>query len=642
MRKLTILFMLSLLFSLSACSKSSPNSLSTKSACAVSHGLEFCITNGVVNDAKTSMSVEAKTLTGELKPGDLMLGLAWQGRETPIIMKDQGGNVFPMSAQVLQNQDQKTGNIVEQVEFAPLPLFAGHTVKLTIPAFVAQVDLNQTIQIDLGSDPMPNANISIDADISVLGNIIHFQKARLIGDGINSLRLYLDSEPIESVDGIRPIQLEPGKPEKINDLYGSGMLEGSKDVFVELITPSGKITGILTMPIIRATVLVEGPFEFSYSFPASGMQTITPSPIVSANSPTESVIPTTSLDNHYYSGQPLTSGDLLYSVWADNKTNVYVFSPTQDTQPILFATLPGQASFLHLHSDGQGFDYLAGSYNPENNDIKQSQLYTLTFDDSKLSKLPIISPGHIFWPTWSSDGHLVAFEFKNNDLTNSGYNIGWIDINCQDKGECPVQILPRSNEFELYRPVFSPEGYRLAINGANLDTGTGDIYTLEFDANRNLGPAINFTNTKQYTDYDVKWLNNDTIIWRCEQGNVEQPTKAICKQGINSNSLPTLFTFDDYFTFGVSDLEKYFWTVTINRDAGRQTDLWLHDGTSQTNLGSGVSLDLDYFMPAFSPDEQYLAYVLESKTLYFVNLLTGEKKIVQTGENRVSWILWVP
>ncbi len=120
----------------------------------------------------------------------------------------------------------------------------------------------------MGENPQSDQVISLKADIHVLGTTVRFRKATWVGDGVNSLHLTLVAEPVETKDGIPPLMLQMGKPERVDDLYGSGNLNGSKDLFVELIRPlrpQGKISGVLELPIVQATVILSGPFEFTFS-----------------------------------------------------------------------------------------------------------------------------------------------------------------------------------------------------------------------------------------------------------------------------------------------------------------------------------------------------------------------------------------
>ncbi len=129
----------------------------------------------------------------------------------------------------------------------------------------------------MGADPQPDQVLSLDADVQVLDTTVRFRKATLIGDGVNSLRLTLDAEPPESVNGVTPIALEMSKPDRVDDLYGSGNLAGSKDLFVELVRPQGKINGVLELPVVKATVAIAGPFEFTFSLSQTAPQ-VSPTP----------------------------------------------------------------------------------------------------------------------------------------------------------------------------------------------------------------------------------------------------------------------------------------------------------------------------------------------------------------------------
>jgi len=58
----------------------------------------------------------------------------------------------------------------------------------------------------------------------------------------------------------------------------AGRWWGGKGLFVELILGGKKITGVLDLPIVSATVIVQGPFTFTFNL--SDLPALTPTPLV--------------------------------------------------------------------------------------------------------------------------------------------------------------------------------------------------------------------------------------------------------------------------------------------------------------------------------------------------------------------------
>ncbi|MDO9128485.1 MAG: hypothetical protein Q7U34_01335, partial [Anaerolineales bacterium] len=351
--------------------------------CVESHDLQLCVLTATQSEGKTIVLVEAKSLGGQLAPGgDFMSELVWQDENSSVAIVDAHRNTLPMEMAQPATLSNAPEGRAAQLTFSGVPT-DGQLIKLIIPGFYASVDVNQFVTVELGSDPQPGT-IPVNSDVQVLGQTIRFRSGRLEGDGVTGLRLYLDSEPVTKLDGIEPYSLELGKPERIDDLFGSGNLAGSKDLFVELIQSSGKVTGQLVLPVVKATAVIHGPFEFNII--VSSTQLKSPTPIVAnpgnfVPAPTATPI---SLNSYFYSGQVIESGDLLYTVLNDDKTQVYAFTPGAGQQSRLLVTLPGAASQIYLHPDRKGLDYLAGVQT--NRDgifyIKDISLYSIRFDES--------------------------------------------------------------------------------------------------------------------------------------------------------------------------------------------------------------------------------------------------------------------
>ena len=605
--------------------------------CVEKHGLNLCVLAATTSTENTSVLIQAQSTNPQLIVGSTMQGLTWQTETEQVKLTDEQGNAFPMGS-------EQNGTLT----FAPLA--GNQKMTLTVPALLASVDIpDQSITVDVGDDPQPDTIIPLDVNIQVLNTTVHFSQATFVGDGVNSLRLTLNAdEPLQAAGGLTPASLELGKPDRIDDLYGTGMLAGSKDIFIELIRPNGKITGVINIPIVGAMVIVDGPFEFTFNLTDALSPAPTPAeadPNIFSPAPISTPL---LLDDYYYSGQKLDRGDLLYVVWNGDQTDIYQIIPSNHP-PILFITLPGHAYSLYLHPDNQGINYLAGKYNAENNSMDNTQVYVLRFDESKPRLLPV-APARMDWPTWSYDGRLLAFNAVMNTPGGNPEQIGWIDLNCEQAGECPIQYLNVPAEYELYAPEFSFDRYLLAINGANTETGAGDIYLTHFDENMQPVELQNLTNTSQYGDEWATWLSGNTLAWICGQGDPGNETFSICLKDLSSNTeSQIIFSFDDWYHYGISTNGNFFWQNTINRQTEREMQMWLYPRNGVGRLiVSAPTFDLDYAQPSFSANEQYLAFVSTresfktgNETLHIINTSNGQELTKIDSLYPVAWLGWV-
>jgi len=615
--------------------------------CVEKHGIKLCLQAATTGSEATSVLIDATATNPALGTSAWLQGLVWQSRTEPVTLRDEQGNIYPLDIR----RPPLDGTL-----FFP-PLGGTHTLTLTIPALYATVDISdQMITVDMGTDPQPGTIIPLDANIQVLGATVHFSKATFVGDGVSSLRLTLNADgPIQTVDGITPEALELGRPARVDDLYGGGTLVDGKGLFVELIQGGRKITGVLDLPIVSATVIVQGPFTFTFNL--SDLPAITPTPLVADPgnfSPAPTPTPM-SLDSYSYSGQTLQTGDLLYAVWNGSHSDLYRFNPANGIKPALFVTLPGRVFSIHLYADRAGMDYLAGQINSDMV-VESTALYTLRFSDPRPRLLHTSPDGIITYPVWSFDGRLMAFAFQLPDPGELWPRVGWIDMNCRSSGECPVQVLDAPAEYKLGASAFSPQGYWLAMNGVDTTYAAGEIYLLQFDNNAQPGQVQNITNTGGVFDGGPQWIAGNKLAWNCTISDANDPNRDIphiCLQDISSGSASPqkIFTNNDFdFVFGLSSQGNYFWqNVFVRIDPGSY-QMWLHDRKGNSRmLSAAPNFDGGYERPAFSQDERFLAYFSASdydksvpETLHIANTSTGQELAIFDNINPVGWMGWVP
>jgi hypothetical protein len=167
-------------------------------------------------------------------------------------------------------------------------------------------------------------------------------------------------------------------------------------------------------------------------------------------------------------------------------------------------------------------DFLTGNYDRATNMVDAMGLYTLRFSDRQPRWLHTSPEGMLLWPTWSSDGRLLAFDLQLLDPGEIFPRIGWIDLNCRASGECPIQFLDAPVGYGLSGPIFSPQGDWLAITGVDAPSGAGEIYLLPFDKDAQPSQLQNFTNTPEVNDGSAGWVAGNKLVWiRMEPGNDE-------------------------------------------------------------------------------------------------------------------------
>jgi hypothetical protein len=518
--------------------------------------------------------------------------------------------------------------------------------------------------VDLGADPGPDTIIPLDASIQVLGTTVHFSKATFVGDGVNSLRLTLNAdEPIPTSDGITPISFDLGKPDRVDDLYGSGMLSGSKDIFVELIHPSGKITGVLTIPIIRATVLVEGPFEFTFHLTRTSSLTATP---VEANPNTFSPASTpTSLpmNDYSYAGETLKSSDLLFTVFNGKNSELYAFTLDLDSKPRLVATLPGAVAQIYVHSDHQGLDYLAGSHEFRDgfSYIDNIRLYTVRFSEAQPHLLlsfpanPQNTIGTIIEGDWSFDGRYAIFRLAgNSDPGSAGWRDIWLDLSCRERGNCAPKEIPLKPNLDLFKGYFAPNDYRILFTGSDYArTGKTDIFLLDFDPSQPDLQPMNLTEHLSVGDgiTGAAWTPDGKIFTVCSTAeNPEANWFCIIDPttGEITSGEPMSLNLAGYRLFGgfwLSPFRNQITAIIFPRNGTRQSIPELHLLDFNGHLGDLLISSQTISAVTFSPTGAYVSYIFdEERQLGIYNIAARKPALVYAGSTpqTIFWAGWVP
>ena len=635
-----------------------PPSTESEDLCVKKDPIQLCLLAAASSDEKTSLLLQMKYLNPALQPSNL--GMTWQTENQPVqLITSQGVSV---------SLTREEGNTLL---FPTLP--ADQKVTLSIPAVLADIDIpDQYITVDLGDNPQPNDSIPINAQVQVMGATLHFSKATLIGDGVNSLRLNLDAdEPLQPYHQITPILLELGKPENIPDLYGSGILSGKKDIFVELIHPEGKIHGKITIPIIKASVIITGPYEISFTIPnGTAKNSLTngiPTPTVLEVSPanfTPLATPTLrALTGYHSTGEPMQKGDLLFSLSEGDQSKIFLVHP--DQSPRLLANLPGVVTQGFVHPDRLGMDYLAGvSKTKDDIDyVDEIQLFSVRFDQS-LPHFLYRFPSNIdnligtsITANWSFDGRYGIFRLPNHAPAAPGWKYIWMDLNCRISSSCQPQELVLPPSLDLYNAVFAPSDYRILFSGADrAGTGKDDIFLADFtpDGSPLIVKNLTASNTIDVSITPAQWTSATTVFTLCSPSQKNADVNAICQLDIEAGQLNPIQSLNLhqegmrlYGNYWISPSGKYLAALffPINAVEGETLPTF-----RLLNLSSGEAMDLgnaqSILTGAFSPDEKAFAYVAQAEhgwELIKVDLLSGMSQTIVRRDTAIPalWLSWI-
>lgn len=629
-------------------------------SCIEVRNISLCVLAGAANEEFIRVLIEANSLDGFFSFGNRLGEITHQSiGGNPITLQDSQGNIIePIS----EFSNRSTLQLNQQILVFPAAEMTDRQVTLNVPAVTASVDLDQAIVIDLGPDPQPGDIIPVDADIQVLASTVHFNSAELQGDGITGLRLILDADQVETVNGITPLSLKLGTIEGIDDLYGNGLLAGSKDLFVELMRPSGKVTGLLSLPIVGATVSVGGPFEVNFDIDDS-LEFSVPTAATSDSKPSKTNDPATSvpsynstetndlfpMDEYKFMGHNLNPGDLLFTVINGEHTDLYLYSPDSN-QSVLFAVLPGAVSNIYIHPDLKGLDYFTGAkFNISGYFSNQNvRLFTLRFEDPEprlLYTFPPISgqyQGVQLQPTWSFDGRFVVFNSSgiNPQPGDPAFKYGWLDLACREGGDCVLNSLQIPNGSELYNAVFSPADYRLLFSGSDQYSNRG-VFLMAFDPEGETNRIVRFPGTDKVAGRSI-WLSDKRVLSICSEKSLVSFCFFDLETGEISYSPPISEQFYRYYLSPSGD-QILSSIINHQRPKGNlEIRLFNLDGQPGSLLASEMILGDIHI----SPSGQYLVFTTgDAKHLKLINISNQTNSIIfdcsEETYSFVSWASWI-
>ncbi|MEI8133036.1 MAG: hypothetical protein WCG34_11435, partial [Leptolinea sp.] len=621
--------------------------------CQEKHGMKLCVLAATTSAPQAGTGTESNTTSVLVKTQSLLPALSekvWMGEiwQLGVRLSDEKGNVYPLSS-------YRDGALL----FPPIP--ANQNVTLTVPAVLANMDVSdQSITVDLGSDPQPDTVIPLDITIPIMGMSVHFSKATFVGDGVSSLRLILDADPVQTVNGITPISVEIGKPDRVDDLYGVSMLDGSQDIFIELMRPNGKVTGIINIPLAKAIVTVQGPFEISFNLPEAA--SISPTPAI-ADPNTFSPAPTATpvaLDAFRYSGISLEAGDLVYTVLNGENTSVFRYSPVSQ-QSTLLAALPGAVAQIYIHPDRLGLDYLAGVQKIRDgySYIDNIALYTINFAEAAPRLLLSFEPnqanlvGTAVNGVWSSDGRYAIFRYQHSTPGDANWKFLWLDMTCKEDADSSgklcrpheIQVRP---DLALSEGSFSADGKRILFSGSdNSVNGSPALFILNFNppwGNNDNITNIPFNHSDLKLGYDLgsNWNPDGSIFTQCSDG---MSKTLFCSIDPDTGNVLTSAIYTEHLlNYQLTSSGKQVLSVVINHNAPGKGTLEIHLFDRKGAAGPKLAEGREFSNVSMSSSECYLAYVQEdANQLNLIDLTSGLTIQVHTNVIpwAISWAGWV-
>jgi len=368
-----------------------------------------------------------------------------------------------------------------------------------------------------------------------------------------------------------------------------------------------------------------------------------------------------SLEAYTFSGQEIQPGDLIYTVVEGERTNVMIFTPSQDAIPRSLAVLPGAVAQISLHPDRQGMDYLAGVLTQRDSFtyFDHLALYTLRFGDSAPRLLYRFDPnlqntvGTTVRGAWSWDGQFVVFRLASTLPGGGFWRYVWFDLSCRQTGNCIPQEIPLKPQLELYQVVFAPNDYRLLFTGSDYSaTGKTDIFLLDFDPAHPERQPVNLTTNYSVGDglNHAVWNNSGEVFTVCTTMADAEPTDfcLLDPQTSALNFQDQLQLPQGWRLFGgywISPAGDYLAALLFPKNAPKSStlgELRLYDIHGKELAILATTRQVNEM--AFSKIAAQVAYIFDDGQMFEAyDISTGKRWQLysSTAPNSLSWLEWV-
>lgn len=364
------------------------------------------------------------------------------------------------------------------------------TYTLVIPGILAQKTLNTSLSVDLGPNPQPDQSYQLDETLDLGGFKLRFLRAESLGT-----RLTLTSETIAPVAGAYFRGLMLGRIEGVEDLYGGGMnlMKNQASIVLELDQPSGRLSGLTTIPIEGFNVFESKPILITFKPSQLPQANLLPPPAPSLAEGTFAralEIPVTAVPFVWH-GQYPHSGDLIYLEPEQEQSRVTLYRPSNNFAPQEFLNISASVTALRLHSDLGGVTFIQGELPPDPSHINlwsaHASLWSLRFDQPTVVKLTDL-PDYIVESNWSPDGKYLAlrsyYSLPANQIATEVYLYD-IKACIDDNVACIPQkfTVPGSVLLAMAWDETKPT---LALLANEKDTAASQLYLLTLTAAREI------------------------------------------------------------------------------------------------------------------------------------------------------------
>ena len=495
--------------------------------CAETFGVTFCV-QAVAREGEDMHVLVESTKNGPYSAGDSNFPMFIVLDEVVnVALSDDTGQSFGVASDKAYSQGEQE----KMVTTLTFPGAAGLTgpLQVTFPAVLVSLPIEEELVIDLGDDPQPGQVIPLDQTLEIEGYVVHFSQATLEGESEITLTVSIKSDPIDDTASVRIYSLEPGRPEGVQDRYGAGIAEDRFSLHVQLYQNSEILTGVLRIPLIKASLKVRGPFVLDFEAPQEITEPTMEPEVVddAAYNPMPTGEPL-SMEAYFYSGETLRGGDLFSVEVEEGTSRLYAASPDDGFAQRLIAVLPGEVMAAHAHNDLQGLDYLAGT-REETGNYQYDQLYSVRFAEEEPVLLINQFGKGAFEFGWSYDSRFLAYKITKDTPGEQEESILKIlDLACRSTGDCiPVSVFTSQGLGSL---VWSPVSYQIAFAGESTGYQDSDISLLNLDPDTFDMTVENLTQSPQIRDFgSMVWApSGDRLFYPCEAGLTEINEYSLC------------------------------------------------------------------------------------------------------------------
>lgn len=233
----------------------------------------ICIDEVIATQQDTKLMLELLPDSNKVEIGWLAFILPDTEREEQPLLLDENGNSLSL---ILEANDFIAEFDSERKVYKQILVFEAiksevKQLTLKIPLVSLKVLGEESFQVDLGTNPLPGQIILLDTSFSIGNQDFHLNKAEFEGDGSNSLRVTLYSEPVDLPDEIASIQPVLGASEGISVGFGSKTIVDGWPfrAFADLIPQPGQapVSGVINVPVQGMIYNYRGPFKITFSLP---------------------------------------------------------------------------------------------------------------------------------------------------------------------------------------------------------------------------------------------------------------------------------------------------------------------------------------------------------------------------------------